>query len=95
MLVACPVALVARTENLPLCAALTASMLRTAWPSLNEIRTPGKAAAERTWPSRNHDTSGTGAPGGQMESGLRWRSVTWKGAFHSPLAECLRPRCFF
>ena len=62
VLVACPAPLVALTENLPLCAAVTAGILRTARPSLNEIWMPGKAAVERTWPSRNQLTSGTGEP---------------------------------
>lgn len=62
MLVACPAPLVALTENLPLCAAVTAGILRTARPSLNEICIPGKAAEERTWPSRNQLTSGSGEP---------------------------------
>lgn len=62
VLVACPAPLVALTEYLPLCAAVTAGSLRTARPSLNETCTPGKAAAERTWPSRNQLTSGTGEP---------------------------------
>lgn len=37
VLVACPVALVALTEYLPLCETLTAGISRTARPSLNEI----------------------------------------------------------
>ncbi len=37
VLVACPAPLVALTENLPLCAAVTAGIIRTARPSLNEI----------------------------------------------------------
>lgn len=70
MLVACPAPLVALTENLPLCAAVTAGILRTARPSLNEICTPGRAAVERTWPSRNQLTSGTGEP-------AEGRTQTW------------------
>lgn len=37
VLVACPAPLVALTEYLPLCAAVTAGSLRAARPSLNEI----------------------------------------------------------
>lgn len=70
VLVACPDPLVACTVYLPLLASVTVGITSLARPSLNEICTPGRVAAERTWPSRNQFTSGTGKPtekGRQME----------------------------
>lgn len=62
VLVACPDPLVACTVYLPLFASVTAGITSLARPSLNEICTPGRVAAERTWPSRYQLTSGTGKP---------------------------------
>lgn len=83
VLVACPEALVALTEYLPLCVTLTAGICRTARPSLNEIWMPGRAAAERTWPSRNQLTSGTGEPA----EGPKLESAEETKTFVLPLAD--------
>lgn len=85
VLVACPDPLVACTVYLPLLASVTVGITSLARPSLNEICTPGRLAAERTWPSRYQFTSGTGKPtqkGRQTEIRTRWN------ARHKKLPEC-------